>query len=98
MLFSENLDSRAISRINSNETLHETFHFEDADAKTTTSYQTSISFDGSQDLKFKNHSIGSNKIPSSLIPMNEEDKIRLEYVLFRQALREVGLDGCYKDI
>ena len=93
------MDSRAISRVNSNETLHETFHFEDNDTKNPTSYQTSISYDGSQtDLKFKNHSIGSNKIPSSLIPMNEEDKIRLEYVLFRQALREVGLDGCYKDI
>ena len=34
----------------------------------------------------------SRGIPSSLIPMTEEDKRKLEEVIFNQQLRSVGLD------
>ena len=35
---------------------------------------------------------GQHPIPSSLIQMNDRDKIELESVLFDHALRSVGLD------
>ena len=40
----------------------------------------------------------SNTVPSSLIPMTEEDKERLEIVLFNQQLQGVGLSAFMIDI
>ena len=41
---------------------------------------------------------GNSNIPSSLIPMTEEDKEKLEIVLFNQQLQGVGLSDFMIDI
>merc|ERR1719510_1800141 len=41
---------------------------------------------------------GNSNIPSSLIPMTEEDKSKLEIVLFNQQLQGVGLSDFMIDI
>lgn len=46
----------------------------------------------------KNLAANSNTVPSSLIPMTEEDKERLEIVLFNQQLQGVGLSAFMIDI
>ena len=57
-----------------------------------------IKMSANEVVNSKNLAANSNTVPSSLIPMTEEDKERLEIVLFNQQLQGVGLSAFMIDI